>query len=221
MGSGKTELARILAGADRKDSGEIYIDGKDCDIKASNQAIQAGIGFLTEDRKSEGLIQEHSIRDNFALPSIEKRFSSLGFVKHRMIDKEAGNYIDNLSIKAINIYHTASKLSGGNQQKTVLAKWLGAKCKILIFDEPTRGIDIAGRTAIYQIMKELFEQGVSILMCTSDYTEALNMSHRLIVLRQGKICAEFKRGETTEEEILAYAVGVKHKTDELRLKNYE
>lgn len=211
MGSGKTELARVLAGVDKKDSGRMYIEGNEVTINSPADAIKSGIGFLTEDRKREGLIQDLSLRDNYALPSLP-RLNTLGFVHHRKIDYEVHESIKKLSIRATGIHHAAGQLSGGNQQKAVLAKWLGARCQVLLFDEPTRGIDIHGRTAIYRIMSELLEQGVGILMCTSDYTEALEMSHRILVLHHGRICAEFKRGETTEKEILEYALGVRRDT---------
>ena len=207
MGAGKTELARAIAGADRRDTGRICIEGRTVRIEHPGDSIAAGIGLLTEDRKDEGLIQDHSIRDNYAIPSLS-RLGRFGLLKHRQVDREVARHLDRLSIKATGIRHIAGQLSGGNQQKAVLAKWLGARCRVLLFDEPTRGIDISGRSAIYEIMTELLEQGVGILMFTSDYTEALEMSHRVIVLRHGQICAELKRGETTEQEILRYAVGV-------------
>jgi ribose transport system ATP-binding protein len=206
MAAGKSELARTLAGADRMDSGRVLIGSEECDIRDPRSAIRAGIGFLTENRKSEGLIQDHSIRDNYALPSID-RLSPAGFVDHKKIDSETSGYMGKLLIKATDIYQRVCQLSGGNQQKIVLAKWLGIRSKLLIIDEPTRGLDISSRTAIYEIMKDLLDSGVSILMFTSDYSEALEMSHRLIILRQGKLCAVFNKGDITEEEILGYAVG--------------
>jgi ribose transport system ATP-binding protein len=131
----------------------------------------------------------------------------MGLVKHGLIDAEARDYMHRLSIKAPDMYTLAQQLSGGNQQKTVVAKWLGTQCKVLIFDEPTRGIDINGKREIYKIMEELLEQGVGILMLTSDYTEALEMSHRIIVMRRGRICKEYQRGEPTEADILREAIG--------------
>ena len=169
-------------------------------------AIDNGVAYLTEDRKTLGLILEHSIRNNYALPSL-KRLSMAGIVKHRQIDTEAQEYSDRINIKAPSIFTLTRQLSGGNQQKAVVAKWLGAQSKVLIFDEPTRGIDINGRREIYQIMEELLEQGVGILMLTSDYNEALEMSHRILVMRRGSICKEFMRGESTEADILREAIG--------------
>jgi ribose transport system ATP-binding protein len=206
MGAGKTELGRAIAGVDKRDSGAIFIDESEVKASTPNQAIKDGIAYLTEDRKSLGLILDHSIRKNYALPSLN-RLSVSGLVKHGEIDKEARDFMNRLSIKAPDMHTLAGQLSGGNQQKAVVAKWLGAQCNILIFDEPTRGIDINGRREVYQIMEELLEQGVGILMLTSDYAEALEMSHRILVLRRGEICKEYNRGEATEADILREAIG--------------
>jgi len=207
MGAGKTELGRAIAGVDPATSGEIYVHGKKVRSRSAEEGIRDGIAYLPEDRKTIGLIQDHSIRDNYPLPSLN-RLSEMGLVNHAAIDTEVGDYMSRLSIKAPNMYTRAQQLSGGNQQKVVVAKWLGAQCKVLIFDEPTRGIDINGRREIYRIMEELLEQGVGILMLTSDYTEALEMSHRIIVLRNGRISKEFMRGKPTESDILREAIGV-------------
>jgi ribose transport system ATP-binding protein len=206
MGAGKTELGRAIAGVDKRESGDIFIEGAKVNASTPTQAIKDGIAYLTEDRKSLGLIQDHSIRKNYALPSLN-RLSVSGLVKHREIDTEAQAFMQRLAIKAPDMHTLAGQLSGGNQQKAVVAKWLGAQCNVLIFDEPTRGIDINGRREVYQIMEELLEQGVGILMLTSDYAEALEMSHRIIVLRRGEICKEYQRGEATEADILREAIG--------------
>jgi ribose transport system ATP-binding protein len=206
MGAGKTELGRAIAGVDRPDSGEIYVHGQKADCSNPEQAIQHGVAYLPEDRKVFGLIQDHSLRNNYALPSLD-RLSAFGLVQHRRLDTEARDYMKRLSIKAPSIFTFARQLSGGNQQKVVVAKWLGAHAKVLIFDEPTRGIDINGKREIYRLMEELLQQGVGILMLTSDYTEALEMSHRILVMRRGEICREYRRGEPTEAEILQEAIG--------------
>ncbi len=206
MGAGKTELGRAIAGVDSVDAGEVYVHGKKVHSRSPEDGIRNGIAYLPEDRKTLGLIQDQSIRNNYALPSLN-RLSVLGLVKHKAIDLETSEYMKRLSIKAPGMDTLALQLSGGNQQKAVVAKWLGAQCKVLIFDEPTRGIDINGKREIYSIMEELLEQGVGILMLTSDYTEALEMSHRIIVMRRGGICKEFQRGEPTEADILREAIG--------------
>jgi len=168
--------------------------------------IREGVAYLPEDRKTLGLIQGQSIRDNYALPSLD-RLTSKGIVDRRKIDKEIREFMVRLAIKAPDTFTAASQLSGGNQQKLVVAKWLGAEPKVLVFDEPTRGIDINGKREIYGIMEELLERGVGILMLTSDYAEALEMSHRVVVMRRGVICCEFARGEATEADILREAIG--------------
>jgi ribose transport system ATP-binding protein len=206
MGAGKTELGRAIAAADPFDGGQIFVEGKQVTAATPDQAIANGIAYLTEDRKRLGLIRDQSIRNNYALPSLP-RLTSHGLVRHAQIDREAQEYMDRLSIRAPGIQTLAGQLSGGNQQKVVVAKWLGARCKVLIFDEPTRGIDINGRREVYQIMEELLQQGVGILMLTSDYQEALEMSHRILIMRQGSICKEFQRGEPTEADILREAIG--------------
>jgi ABC-type sugar transport system ATPase subunit len=188
------------------DDGAIYVHGQQVKHSNPSGAISNGIAYLTEDRKTEGLVLAHSIRNNYAMPSL-RRLSPAGLVRHRQIDGESQEYMDRLAIKAPSIQTLTRQLSGGNQQKTVVAKWLGAQAKVLIFDEPTRGIDINGRREIYRLMEGLLRQGVGILMLTSDYTEALEMSHRIIVMRRGAIAKEFRRGETTEADILREAIG--------------
>lgn len=206
MGAGKTELGRAIAGVDPVESGRVFVQGEVVKFSSVSEAIRNGIAYLTEDRKSLGLVLRHSIRDNYALPSLN-RLSAWGLVLHNQIDAETREYMNRLSIKAPDMYTLAEQLSGGNQQKAVVAKWLGAQAKVLIFDEPTRGIDINGRREIYQLMRELLEQGVGILMLTSDYTEALEMSHRILVMRRGRIAKEFVRGEPEESDILREAIG--------------
>ncbi len=206
MGAGKTELGRAICGIDPCDAGEVYVDGARVRFSNPERAIQSGLAYLTEDRKTLGLIQALSIRDNYGLPS-SPRLSSLGFINHRAINREVDQFIRKLNIKTPSRETLAGQLSGGNQQKTVVAKWLGTRSKVLVFDEPTRGIDILGRSEVYTLMKELLEEGIGILMLTSDYNEALEMGHRVIVLYRGEIAREFRRGEATEEDILRTAIG--------------
>jgi ribose transport system ATP-binding protein len=206
MGAGKTELGRAIAGVDRFDSGEIYIHEKRVRPHSPKDGIRDGIAYLPEDRKSLGLIQNHSIRDNYGYPSLY-RLSRFGIVNQGRLDREVVDIMGRLAVKAPSAQTFAMQLSGGNQQKVVVAKWLGAQCQVLIFDEPTRGIDINGKREIYAIMEELLERGVGILMLTSDYAEALEMSHRVVVMRRGAICREFARGEASEQDILREAIG--------------
>ncbi len=214
MGAGKTELARAIAGIDRSDAGRVFVEGKAVSVANPARAIRAGIGYLTEDRKTEGLVLDHSIRDNYALPSLG-RLSSWGLLRQGLMDREMGEYVQRLGIKAPGVHWPAGQLSGGNQQKVVIARWLGARCKVLLFDEPTRGVDIKGRSEVYQVMAELLAQGVGIVLCTSDYAEALAMGHRILVLRpcderrtaRSSLRREYRHGEASEEDLLRAAIG--------------
>lgn len=206
MGAGKTELGRAICGIDPCDAGEVYIEGKRINFSTPKRAIEAGLAYLAEDRKALGLILVHSIRDNYGLPS-SARLSKLGFIDHSAITSECDRFMKKLDIKAPSRETKANQLSGGNQQKAVVAKWLGTQSKVLVFDEPTRGIDIRGKAEVYSLMNELLEQGIGILMLTSDYQEAVEMGHKTIVLYHGRIAKEFQRGEATEEDILRTAIG--------------
>jgi ribose transport system ATP-binding protein len=206
MAAGKTELGRAIAGVDRFDTGTVFVRGKEVHAHSPRQGVREGIAYLPEDRKSLGLIQEHSLRDNYLYPSLP-RLNRAGVVRQGQLDSEVGDMMRRLSIKAPHSRVTAMSLSGGNQQKAVVAKWLGARCNVMIFDEPTRGIDINGKREIYALMDELLDRGVGILMLTSDYSEALEMSHRILVMKHGAIACEFARGEATESDILREAIG--------------
>lgn len=211
MGAGKTELGRGICGIDPCDEGNVYVDGKKINFSTPEKTISKGLAYLTEDRKSLGLILGHSIRDNYGLPSSD-RLTKLGFINHRQIDREAEEYMGKLNIKAPSKQTLAGQLSGGNQQKAVVAKWLGTRSKVLVFDEPTRGIDILGRAEVYSLMNELLRQGIGILMLTSDINEAVEMGHRVLVLFRGEVVREYRRGEATEEDILRTAIGADNKT---------
>jgi ribose transport system ATP-binding protein len=208
MGAGKTELARAIAGIDRHDTGTVLIDGKEVSSADAADGIRNGIAYMTENRKTEGLILGQTIQSNYALPSI-RRLSPAGLVHYRRIENEIDSLMKKLQVKATGKHVVAGHLSGGNQQKVVLAKWLGTSCRVLLVDEPTRGIDIKGRAEVYRILEELCAEGVAIVMFTSDYLEALQMGNRVIVLHRGRIAGEFARGEATEEDILRVAIGEK------------
>jgi ribose transport system ATP-binding protein len=207
MGAGKTELARAIAGVDPPTSGNLYIEDKKVTVRTPEEAIRHGISFLTENRKTEGVILDQSLRNNYGLPNIN-RLSPFGLVKIKKMNDEIDFYMKELTIKAPHRFTLAGQLSGGNQQKLVLAKWLGTHAKVILFDEPTRGIDIIGRREVYRIMQELLAEGTSIIMFTSDYVEAMEMSHRVMVMRRGKIVKEFPRNTASEDDILKAAIGV-------------
>ena len=207
MGAGRTEIMRSIFGIDPLDSGEMYLEDKKITISSPNDAIRQGIGFLTENRKEEGLILDYSISENISLPSID------GFRKNGLIDTQAEKdfvelLMERLKVKAEGCDDIVSGLSGGNQQKVVLAKWIGIGSKVLILDEPTRGVDVGAKREIYQLMNELADRGVAIVMVSSDLPEVLGVSDRIVVVHEGKISGELQRGEATEEKIMKLATGV-------------
>ena len=207
MGAGRTEIMRSIFGIDPLDSGEMYLEDKKITISNPNDAIRQGIGFLTENRKEEGLILDYSISENISLPSID------GFRKNGLIDTQAEKdfvelLMERLQVKAEGSDDIVSGLSGGNQQKVVLAKWIGIGSKVLILDEPTRGVDVGAKREIYQLMNELADRGVAIVMVSSDLPEVLGVSDRIVVVHEGKISGELQRGEATEEKIMKLATGV-------------
>jgi ribose transport system ATP-binding protein len=206
LGSGRTELARALFGVDPVDSGTIYIQGKPQKISSPRAAINLRLGFLTEDRKSQGLVLSLSVKENITLSSLDS-FSRLGFVDFRKEEMEAGRYVRELRIRTPHLHQHAMYLSGGNQQKVVLAKWLSSKADVFIFDEPTRGIDVGSKVEIYQLMNQLTARGVAIIMISSELPEVLGMSDRILVLRHHEIAAELTAGEATQENIMRYALG--------------
>ncbi|MSU64502.1 MAG: sugar ABC transporter ATP-binding protein [Pedosphaera sp.] len=206
VGAGRTETIRLIFGADDREAGEIRLDGKLLALRSPEQAISAGIGLLTEDRKLQGLVLGHSVRENFGLPNLTW-LSCHGFVQHRRERVEFGNYVDRLKIKTSSQEQRAGNLSGGNQQKVVLAKWLARNCEVLIFDEPTRGIDVGGKFEIYLLMNELAAQGKAIIMVSSELPEVLGMADRILVMHEGRVTGEIKNArETTQEEIMRLAV---------------
>lgn len=207
MGAGRTEIMRSIFGIDPLDGGEMYLEDKKITISSPNDAIRQGIGFLTENRKEEGLILDYSISENISLPSID------GFRKNGLIDTQAEKdfvelLMERLQVKAEGSDDIVSGLSGGNQQKVVLAKWIGIGSKVLILDEPTRGVDVGAKREIYQLMNELADRGVAIIMVSSDLPEVLGVSDRIVVVHEGKISGELQRGEATEEKIMKLATGV-------------
>ncbi len=206
LGSGRTELARAIFGADRIDSGKIYVEGKAQKITSPRKAINLKIGYLTEDRKKQGLVLNLSLKENVCLPSVE-RFSRFGIVESKKEREAAKKYINELRIKTPGPDQKVMYLSGGNQQKVVMSKWLCSKADILIFDEPTRGIDVGSKVEIYQLMNTLTAEGAAILMISSDLPEILGMSDRILVMHEGKIVDEYLSAEASQEKILHSALG--------------
>lgn len=201
MGAGRTEVARALFGADKIESGEIFVNGEKIEIKSPEDAVKAGIGYLSEDRKRYGVIVEKPISLNISLAALNKFVSGL-FVNKSKEQDNGEDYMKKLSIKAPNVNQKVVKLSGGNQQKVVIAKWLTEDSQILIFDEPTRGIDIGAKAEIYDLMNTLVSQGKSIIMISSELTEVLRMSDRIVVMCEGKKTAEIAIEDATQEKIM-------------------
>jgi len=206
MGSGRTTLARTIFGLEKPDTGKIYVKGRLSDIRSPRAAIASGIGFLTEDRKTQGLVLGLSVIANMCLPSIEK-ISKLGIVSHTEEQRLSEKFVRDLHIKTPALSQKVIYLSGGNQQKVVLSKWLCRQADIFIFDEPTRGIDVGAKEEIYHLMNRLTANGVGILMISSEMPEVLGMSDRILVMHQGRIGGEFCARETTQEQILRCALG--------------
>ncbi|KHD45237.1 sugar ABC transporter ATP-binding protein [Streptococcus hongkongensis] len=206
MGAGRTEVMRAIFGLDKKVSGTVKINGQEVSITNPVQAIKKGIGFLTENRKDEGLILDFSIKDNMTLPSTVE-FSKNGFFDEKTSTLFVQQLIDRLRIKTGQPKTVVGNLSGGNQQKVVLAKWIGIAPKVLILDEPTRGVDVGAKREIYQLMNELTDRGVPIIMVSSDLPEILGVSDRIIVMHEGKITGQLSRETANQESVMQLATG--------------
>ncbi|RNB80372.1 sugar ABC transporter ATP-binding protein [Brevibacillus nitrificans] len=206
MGAGRTEMAKALFGLEKVREGQILVDGKPVRVTRPIDAISAGIALVTEDRKEEGLVLSLSVRENISLPNLQK-VSSLGVMKPRDEQVLSNDAIQRLFIKTAGGEQIVGSLSGGNQQKVVIGKWLAKKPKILILDEPTRGVDIGAKKEIYDIMNRLAQEGVAILMISSELPEVLGMSDRVLVMHEGRITGEFTREEATQEMIMRAATG--------------
>jgi ABC-type sugar transport system ATPase subunit len=199
-------LVRCLFGADRIDRGEILLDGKPVAIRHPGDAVDLGIALVPEDRKLQALILGMGVRENLSLPILD-RLGSPFFPSRGQERALAGEFIVSLSIRTPHMEQRVAALSGGNQQKVVIARWLATKPKVLILDEPTRGIDVGAKAEVHALIARLAEAGVAILMVSSELPEILGMSHRILVMRGGRIVATMPREEATEESIMAAATG--------------
>ncbi|AWB50659.1 D-xylose ABC transporter ATP-binding protein (plasmid) [Gemmobacter aquarius] len=214
MGAGRTEVARLIFGADRRDGGEIIVHGKTASIASPQDAVAAGIGYLSEDRKHLGLALGLDVRANIALPNLRRFKNGFGVVNDTALGKTARDYIDQLAIRTPSERQEVRLLSGGNQQKVVLAKWLLRDCDILIFDEPTRGIDIGAKSEIYRLLTSLAEQGKAIIVISSELPEVLRLSHRIAVMSEGRLTGILPGGTaTSQEEIMHLATLRQSKED--------
>lgn len=206
VGAGRTEIARSIFGADVRDNGDIYVYGKKCNILSPRDAMREGIALLTEDRKGQGLILQQDIVTNVTLPSLPK-FKEKLFINLKKLFFEAKKLSKELNIKTPSLFKKVMELSGGNQQKVVIAKWLCYNAKIFIFDEPTRGIDVGAKVEVYNIMNELVSKGACVIMISSELPEILGMSDRVIVIHEGRITGEFFRENANQEMIMKAATG--------------
>jgi len=206
LGAGRTELARAIFGIDKLSAGTIYLNGEAQHLSSPRAAINSGIGFLTEDRKSQGLVLRLSVKENLCLASMDK-FSRWGVMNTSEERQVADRYVKELRIRTPSLDQKVVFLSGGNQQKVVLSKWLCSQAKVFIFDEPTRGVDVGAKTEIYQLMNRLTATGVAIIMISSEMLEVLGMSDRMLVMREGRVVGEFSAEDATQERVLQCALG--------------
>ena len=207
VGSGRTELVRSIFGADPFDRGEVLIDGRPVAIRSPRDAIRHGVGLVPEDRKAQALILQLAVRENVSLAALGS-LVRYGFVRLRAERRRVREFVDALRIRTPSLDQKVVNLSGGNQQKVVIAKWLSLQPRILIMDEPTRGIDIGAKAEVHHLMSQLAQRGVAILMISSELPEILGMSDRVLVMRQGRIAGELTRAAATQERIMALATGV-------------
>jgi ABC-type sugar transport system ATPase subunit len=207
VGSGRTEIARCIFGADPLLQGEVYINGQPTSIRAPRQALNAGIGFLTEDRKRNGLVLTANIRDNISLASYP-RMTRWGILNPGQQETLVQQKVNELNIRPPQLEKLVWQLSGGNQQRVALAKWLLVHANILILDEPSRGVDVATKVQIYHAMRDIAESGVGILFISSEMIEILGMSDRILVMREGRIAGELTRAEANEERLITLAAGL-------------
>lgn len=207
IGAGRTDMALTLFGVYPGDGGEVLIEGKPVKIRSPQQAIDAGLGYVPEDRKLQGLFLKKGVGANITAATLDL-VSRWGFIRHDKDRRVADRYIQELGIRTPSREQEVKNLSGGNQQKVVLAKWIAAQPKVLILDEPTRGVDVGAKAEIYELMHEMVRNGVAVIMISSELPEVLGMSDRVVVMREGKLAGELPRSRASEESIMALATGL-------------
>jgi len=206
VGSGRTELAQAVFGLMPADSGEVLVHGEPIAVRSPAAAIGAGIGYLPEDRKQHGVVPEMAVEENMSLanlPAVARR----GLIDRARERSQAERFVEQLRIKTASVASDVESLSGGNQQKVALARWLATSPKVLILDEPTQGVDVGSKSEIHALMQELAERGLAVLMISSELPEILGMSDRIAVMRGGTIAGVLTREEATQERVLAMALG--------------
>lgn len=206
LGAGRTEVARAVFGADPVDEGEIFVNGRRVEIQSPADAVRLGIGYLPEDRKRHGLMLDLDVETNIIVATLQRFAAALGWVQRHKVREEVQAYVEQLGVKTPGIEQRVRYLSGGNQQKVVIAKWLAKNCDVLIFDEPTRGIDVGAKGEIYKLLNDLVaRQGKAVIMISSELPEILRMSHRIIVMCEGRVTGELAAHEASEEAIMSLA----------------
>ncbi|MBS7006411.1 MAG: sugar ABC transporter ATP-binding protein [Enterocloster clostridioformis] len=213
MGAGRTETTRAIFGIDAKESGQIFLDGREVAIHKPEDAIQAGIVLAPEDRKKDGLCTKLSIRHNIALPNLDLLCNKMGVVSRSREDEMCRKVVDDLKVKTPNVDVNAGNLSGGNQQKLVVGKWLARNSRVVIFDEPTRGIDVAAKVEIYNLMNQLKQQGIAVMFVSSEMPEVMGIADRIVVMCDGRITGELVAEEATQNSILTLATRFEKKID--------
>ncbi|HWP51504.1 MAG TPA: sugar ABC transporter ATP-binding protein [Clostridia bacterium] len=211
MGAGRTETTRAIFGIDSKESGEIYLDGKQIQINCPQDAIKAGVVLAPEDRKKDGLCTKLSVRQNIALPNLDLICDKLGVINRKIEDELCDKAITSLTVKTPGIEVDAANLSGGNQQKVVVGKWLVRNSRVVIFDEPTRGIDVAAKVEIYNIINQLKQQGIAVMFVSSEIPEVMGIADRILVMCDGRITGEVMAQQTNQNEILTLATHFENK----------
>lgn len=208
IGAGRTEVGRAIFGAEPIESGKLFLDGKEIKVHSTMAAVNNKIGYMSEDRKSQGLYLNFSVKNNLIANHLND-FSVKDFISERLVEKNAHHCVKSFGISTPGIDQVVSNLSGGNQQKVLLAEWFGIKPRLLIVDEPTRGVDVGARSDIYKLLRELANTGVGIIMISSDLLEILGISDRIMVMREGEIVGELDQCEASEENVISLAAGVK------------
>ncbi|TCS72873.1 monosaccharide ABC transporter ATP-binding protein (CUT2 family) [Muricomes intestini] len=207
VGSGRSEMLRAIFGADAKMSGEVYMKGQKVDINSPRDSIKKGIGFVPEDRKTQGIIRCLSVKENLTLIYSQLN-ANHGFLKKKKENKVTRDYINRMNIKTPNKEQLVGRLSGGNSQKVVIAKWLSIAPDILLLDEPTQGIDVGAKAEIYQLIDQLAREGIGVIVVSSDLMEIINLSNRILVMKDGSIAGELSGDHITEDQVMLYAMGV-------------
>lgn len=205
VGAGRTELLRLIFGLDKKSSGKVYVDGQEIEHLNVTSAIKAGIGLVPEDRKKDGIIKQRAVAINMALPSMAQYTKTMLIDKKKLSD-EATRIMTDLRLRPMNIEKPIGTLSGGNQQKVIIGRWIAADAKVFLFDEPTRGIDVGAKSEIYNLIEKLAQEGKAIIVVSSEMPEIMRVSDRILVMREGKVAKELSGNEITEENIARYAI---------------